>query len=295
MDGERPGFSQGDLAALLFLEIYMSNGLPSFHIYSGDLWKDQQFQLCDWQSQNLWLRILILLHDSTPRGEFRQPNGEPMTDEQIAILCRMPMADFMAQSSKLYANGVAVRIAGAMANRRMVREREKDIERYIIKSEAGKKGAEARWGNNSRQVALVDAKSMARNGSSDISSSSSSSSSSSISSSISEETIIARFEQEFWKPYPDRDGKKIGKKEALAKYKLLSEQDHMLIAIAVKHLAAHPRSQDGIGIKDPHRWIRNGKGDEPWREWIEETPPTQNKKEGKHVGLDRKDYTKNTW
>ena len=151
----------------------MSNDLPSFHLYTGDLWKDQQFQLCEWQAQNLWLRMLTLLHDSIPRGEFRLSNGEPMTDEQIATLCQMPIADYSRLSSELLLNCVASRIAGAIANRRMVRERQV----HETKREAGIKGADARWHNDSRENAKPIAGSIAENGSPDISSSSSSSSS----------------------------------------------------------------------------------------------------------------------
>ncbi len=102
-----------------------------------------------------------------------------------------------------------------------------------------------------------------------------------------------RFEKEFWEPYPARDGKKIGKALALEKYRKLSEEDRGRIATAVQHLAAHPRSKDGIGIKDPHRWLLDGKGNEPWREWIE--PTVETKKGGLHVGLNDKDYTAGTW
>ena len=102
-----------------------------------------------------------------------------------------------------------------------------------------------------------------------------------------------QFEVEFWTPYPERDGKKIGKQQAFEKYKLLSTKDRALIAIAVQHLAQHPPSQDGIGVKDAHRWIKNSEGDEPWREWIEETQQTQ-KKNGAINVRDSKDYVSGT-
>ena len=104
-----------------------------------------------------------------------------------------------------------------------------------------------------------------------------------------------RFEKEFWQIYPRRDGKKIGKQEAFMRYLNLNDQDRTLIAIAVQHLAAHPRSHEGIGVKDPHRWILSGRGFEPWREWIEETMVTQLPKEGIHHGLNDKDYSVGTF
>lgn len=82
--------------------------------------------------------------------------------------------------------------------------------------------------------------------------------------------IDSQFE-DFWKLYPARDGKKPEKKAALKIFSQLSAEDRQLILIAVKHYA-----ESGRWPKDPHRWLRTAKGDEPWRDWIEpeQAPPT---------------------
>lgn len=83
--------------------------------------------------------------------------------------------------------------------------------------------------------------------------------------------------EEFWKHYPMRNGKRIGRSEAVRKWNRLKPEDRKQVLIAVRHYASSKRIVEGFGIKDPHRWLRNGKDDEPWREWIEpEQPSTLN-------------------
>jgi hypothetical protein len=74
---------------------------------------------------------------------------------------------------------------------------------------------------------------------------------------------------QFWKLYPARNGKKLLKGEALKKFGLLAPDDRTLLLTAVKNYAVSALVSKGIGIKDPHRWIRTGSNDEPWRDWIE--------------------------
>ncbi len=80
--------------------------------------------------------------------------------------------------------------------------------------------------------------------------------------------------EEFWKSYPMRNGKRLGRAEAMRKWKPLKADDRKLVLIAVHNYASSKLVTEGIGIKDPHRWLSNGKGDEPWREWIEPEHPT---------------------
>ncbi|WHZ16641.1 MAG: hypothetical protein OJF52_003491 [Nitrospira sp.] len=74
---------------------------------------------------------------------------------------------------------------------------------------------------------------------------------------------------EFWECYPKRTGKRLGKPEARVKYRQLKPNDRPLVLIAARNYAASEMVQKGIGIKDPHRWLRAGKDSEPWRDWIE--------------------------
>ncbi len=74
---------------------------------------------------------------------------------------------------------------------------------------------------------------------------------------------------EFWSLYPTRNGKKLGQPETLRKWERLNAEDKKLVLDALQHYASSEMVVKGIGIKDPHRWLRNGKDDEPWRDWIE--------------------------
>lgn len=75
--------------------------------------------------------------------------------------------------------------------------------------------------------------------------------------------------EEFWNLFPKRNGKRLGKPEALRKYLSLSTEDRQLVIVAVRHYAGSELILKGIGIMDPHRFLQKGKGDQPWREWIE--------------------------
>lgn len=80
---------------------------------------------------------------------------------------------------------------------------------------------------------------------------------------------LARFENEVWKPYPDRDGKKLYKAKALEFYLDLSPDDKVLIALAVPRYKVF--CEKGRLPKDPHRFIK-GRDGELWREFIPTTP-----------------------
>ena len=73
----------------------------------------------------------------------------------------------------------------------------------------------------------------------------------------------------FWKAYPSRNGKKLEKSETFDRYCQLKEDDFDLINRAVQNYAESEMVKNGIGIRDPKRFIRDGKGNEPWRDWIE--------------------------
>lgn len=74
--------------------------------------------------------------------------------------------------------------------------------------------------------------------------------------------------ENFWKCYPARNGKRIGKVEAQRKFRSLSSQDRGLVLVATRNYAASELIQKGVGVRDPHRFLQNGKKDEPWRDWI---------------------------
>ncbi len=60
----------------------------------------------------------------------------------------------------------------------------------------------------------------------------------------------------------------MGKSEAKRKFLRLSEKDQILCIQATKNYANSKDVKSGIGIRDPHRFIRSANGEERWREYI---------------------------
>jgi hypothetical protein len=106
---------------------------------------------------------------------------------------------------------------------------------------------------------------------------------------------------EWWNLYPDRNGKKVGKPEALRKWKRLTLDDRKLVLVATRNYADSSGVRDGIGIKDPHRWLCSGKGNEPWKEWLSPEQPVKSEevKNGKlqlpRGGFEERDYQQGTF
>ncbi len=81
--------------------------------------------------------------------------------------------------------------------------------------------------------------------------------------------IYVRSFEEFWKTYPARNGKKLEPTETFKRYCKLPEADLALCNQAVINYANSENVKKGIGIKDPKRFLLDGKDTGYWREWIE--------------------------
>lgn len=66
----------------------------------------------------------------------------------------------------------------------------------------------------------------------------------------------------FWSIYPKRNGKKLGKSEALKKFKVIKEIDQLMIA--VENFAKSKKALDGFA-EDAKRFLSNDR----WRDWID--------------------------
>ncbi len=73
----------------------------------------------------------------------------------------------------------------------------------------------------------------------------------------------------FWTAYPARNGKKLDKEETFRRYCLIAEAELELVNTAARNYADSEMIQKGIGVKDPKRFLLDGKGHEYWRQWIE--------------------------
>lgn len=80
------------------------------------------------------------------------------------------------------------------------------------------------------------------------------------------ELFAPDFEGDFWQPYPKRDGKKVGKKQALEQWKRLKPADREKVPVAVQHYAqAAADPKVFCPVKDPWRWLRDRLFDD-WQE-----------------------------
>lgn len=69
----------------------------------------------------------------------------------------------------------------------------------------------------------------------------------------------------FWKAYPDRDGKKIGKANALAVWRRLSIEERRAAHRGASNLADAVRRGGRFGVKDAERFLRG----RCWEDWQE--------------------------
>jgi hypothetical protein len=70
--------------------------------------------------------------------------------------------------------------------------------------------------------------------------------------------------EDFWKKYPARNGRKVGKKSAMAQFQKLGPDDHGHLLQAVCNYSESKQARDGYA-KDAERFLKN----DFWRDWVE--------------------------
>src|ERR1035438_5747493 len=95
---------------------------PAFQFYPGD-WLRDHISGCSLAAQGLWLRMMIVAHDSDRYG-YLEVNGAPMPADAIARRCGCESAEqYSALLSELREAGVPSRTPeGIIYSRRMVRD-----------------------------------------------------------------------------------------------------------------------------------------------------------------------------
>jgi hypothetical protein len=97
--------------------------LPSFQFYPGD-WLRDPVSGCSLAAQGLWLRLMILMHDSERYGYLSQ-NGLPIPHDHLARRCGSSPDEFNALLLELESAGVPSRTKdGIIYSRRMTRDAE---------------------------------------------------------------------------------------------------------------------------------------------------------------------------
>lgn len=99
----------------------MAGKLPYIQFFPGD-WLRDNVSGCSLNAQGLWLRMLILAHDSDRYG-YLSINGTPMPPEHIASRCGTPLGQYVTLLAELDAAGVPSRtVENIIYSRRMVRD-----------------------------------------------------------------------------------------------------------------------------------------------------------------------------
>lgn len=74
------------------------------------------------------------------------------------------------------------------------------------------------------------------------------------------------FFEDFWKTYPKRNGKKVGRKECLEYFKSFTNGDREQVVIAASNYANSKDAREGFS-RDPIRFLKK----DFWRDWIGNT------------------------
>lgn len=96
---------------------------PWLKFYPSDWRADPALRMCSIAARGLWMEMLCIMHEATPRGSLRI-NGRAVTDKQIATLAGIP--DAASLLIELEEAGVFSREDdGTIYSRRMMRDEEK--------------------------------------------------------------------------------------------------------------------------------------------------------------------------
>jgi hypothetical protein len=170
--------------------------MPAIQLYTGDLLKEGSFTCLSLAAQGLWVRMLLIMHDSCKRGFLLNAKGMQMTCKQLARIVGATEAEISQLVSEMEDAGTFSRDADAtIYNRRMVREEGGKASIHQVRSEAARK----RW--RGQEPCKEDANGTCKSDANDAASSSSSSSTAS-SSSASAELLMQNGDANPERPWP---------------------------------------------------------------------------------------------
>ena len=108
---------------------------PWSKFYWRDWRSDQQLRNCGLAARGLWIELLALMHAANPAG-YLLVNGQPPTDQQLALQVGASVADIRRLKAELVAAGVPDIVDNVWISRRMVR----DTRRRAVNRENGSAG-----------------------------------------------------------------------------------------------------------------------------------------------------------
>jgi hypothetical protein len=151
---------------------FKEDNRPALQFYPNDWLREPSLRLCSLAAKGLWFDMLCLMWFGQPRGTLTV-NGKPLDNKSLAKLegTDSKKIDELLAELELY-DVYSKFDNGTIYNRRMYREWHNRRHISEVRTEAGKKGAQRRWQNHSKNKAKITASTSA---SSSISTSASSS------------------------------------------------------------------------------------------------------------------------
>jgi hypothetical protein len=111
--------------------------LPALQFYVGDWRKSPDVQACTLAARGLWIEMLFIMHESSPRG-FLELNGQPISNDRLARMVGSNVDEVALLIKELESVAVFSRDErGVIYSRRIT----KDEHIRRVRSEAGLKGA----------------------------------------------------------------------------------------------------------------------------------------------------------
>jgi len=234
---------------------------PAFQFYTGDWRKDVELHKMTFLARGIWIEMLMCMWDSNDRGKLEGSQDElsriiGCTKEELVEAINELSVTKTADVTNC--NGKVTII-----NRRMYREEKyrKNTKLRVFKYREKHKN------NIECNVSVTPP----------------SSSSSSSSTSKNKKNIVAFSDSfnEFWKAYPERNGKKVGKAEAFKEWQIINPDESLITEI---HSALRKQKQNFKYIKetgdfvaefpDACRWLKRKR----WTDEVKDLTQLQHEK-----------------
>ncbi len=219
---------------------------PAFQFYPNEWLGSQNVTLMTAAEEGAYIRLLAYAWGNIDCGLEDD-------DQILSVLSRLGEGWFNGGSLKV--RKCFIERNGKLYNERLLEERKKQEEWAEKSRQAGIKSGKVR---NFKRLNPEGWLNQVSTGPVEPNTNTSSSSSSS----SSNKYINATFD-EFWKLYPTRKGRKLGKKKALEYFKKVKQEDYLLLLEATKNYAESQASKEGFA-RDPHRFIK----DDYWMDLI---------------------------
>jgi len=123
--------------------------MPSMQFYPGDWMKDPALRACSLSARGLWIDMICLMFEAPIRGYLATGEGKPYTEKQISRMVGCDSGELEQALAELTETGaLSIDKNGTIFCRRIVRDEIARIDKSKKLSEAGRRGASARWGGD---------------------------------------------------------------------------------------------------------------------------------------------------